>query len=122
MTPIISPIWFYLIGIADDFTFTLWFVGLILAAAGAFSTVCVICSSESERKDPSFPILKKWRKALVIGIIFIMLGNLIPDEETCYRMMAASMITPNNIEMVGESTKNITDYIIESVDELLENK
>lgn len=32
------------------------------------------------------------------------------------------MITPNNIAVVGETAENIVDYIVESVDTLLEKE
>lgn len=36
-------------------------------------------------------------------------------------MMAASIVTPNNIEAAGETATDIIDYIVDSVDELIEN-
>ena len=35
-------------------------------------------------------------------------------------MMAASLITKENIEYVGETGKDIVDYIVDSIDILLE--
>lgn len=42
-------------------------------------------------------------------------------KKTGYAMMAASIVTPNNIEAAGETATDIIDYIVDSVDELIEN-
>ena len=122
MSPIINPIWFYLIGISENLADTLWISGILLTIAGIFATMVVVTATERERNASNFPLIKKWRKAAIFGILLITLGNLVPNEKTCYQMMAASMITPNNLEIVGNSAKDVVDYIVESVDELLENK
>ena len=55
-----------------------------------------------------------------MGLISILCIVLSPSEKACYQMMAASIITPNNLETVGTTAENIIDYIIESVDHLLD--
>ena len=47
---------------------------------------------------------------------------LLPSKETSYKILAASMVTPNNIAAVGETAEDIIDYIVESVDTLLEKE
>lgn len=51
-------------------------------------------------------------------IIALILAALIPESETSYEMLAASIITPNNIEIVGSNTTNLVDYIIDSVNKI----
>jgi hypothetical protein len=36
-------------------------------------------------------------------------------------MMAASLVTPNNIEAVGNTATDIVDYIVDSVDKILDD-
>jgi hypothetical protein len=37
-------------------------------------------------------------------------------------MMAASLVTPNNIETIGNSATDMVDYIVDSVDKILDNE
>ena len=122
MKPIINPFWFYLIGIIEDVDFFLEFWGIIMAAAGLAAIIIpfvVVASNEQEQKI--IDSLKKFTKFLYIGIFCVVLGVLTPSQEACYQVMAASVVTPDNIEAVGDKTTDIIDYIVDSVDQLLED-
>lgn len=98
MEPIISPWWFYLVGIVG-------YVGMALkigALTLGFLAVIVIldCDEESTKK---FCI---WTG--VIAIVMLLLSAFIPDRQTAYTMLAASVITPDNIQAVQG---NIVDFI-----------
>lgn len=112
MNPIISPIWIYLIGISTGVQNTLLIAGGVILAS-------IIAFTLFEDLD----ILKRIcsiKKLFFTGLLLIFLAVLTPSEKTCYAMLAASVITPDNIETVGETSKDIVDYIIESVDKLTE--
>ena len=49
------------------------------------------------------------------------MGLALPSESTCYKMMAAEIVTPDNIEAAGNTAQNIIDYIIESIDKIIES-
>ena len=63
----------------------------------------------------------KGKKGLLPGLLLIILGCLIPGTETVYKMLIASFVTPDNVAAAGDSIYNIVDYIIESVDKLIES-
>lgn len=71
-----------------------------------------------EESEKLFKQLKIPRILITIGLIIAM---LLPSKETGYKMLAASMVTPNNITAVGETAESIIDYIVESADTLLED-
>lgn len=98
MEPIISPWWFYLVGIVG-------YVGMALKigalALGSLAVIVVLdCDEESTKK------LCIWTG--VIAIVMLLLSAFIPDRQTAYTMLAASVITPDNIQAVQG---NIVDFI-----------
>lgn len=98
MEPIISPWWFYLVGIVG-------YVGMALKiGALALGSLAVIviwdCDEESTKK---FCI---WTG--VVAIVMLLLSAFIPDRQTAYTILAASVITPDNIQAVQG---NIVDFI-----------
>ena len=99
MEPIISPWWFYLVGIVG-------YVGMALKigalALGSLAVIVILdCDEESTNK------LCIWTG--VIAIVMLLLSAFIPDRQTAYTMLAASVITPDNIQAVQG---NIADFIM----------
>ena len=113
MTPIISPWWFYLfdiVAVIDGVT-----LAILLILGGIMITIlfaCVICGE-------NFP--KCWKPMLITFIITLFFNLFIPSKETCLQMAVASLVTPDNIAAVSDTTTNIVDYIVDSVDKLLED-
>lgn len=118
MNPIVSPLWFYLIGVTANLKMFLGTVGWILLAPCIFIIMFTVLDSTTE------DVCKKWKslkKFIFLGLLCLFFNYAIPTETACYQMMAASMITPNNIEAIGTATENVVDYIIDSADKLLES-
>ena len=120
MKPIINPLWFYLIGISENVACTFWIVGGLLLAAGIVIGILVMCEGCNMDADMVKTLVKFVKKAIVIGGILVTVGNLTPSKDTCYKMMTAALVTPNNITAVGEAATDVVDYIVDSVDKLLE--
>lgn len=122
MMPIISPIWFYLIHLSSSLSGIGY--GIITFAATAaiiLGIVGLINYDEYGSDDRTYLICAKWfKKCLVATAISVLCIILPPCKETCYQMIAASVVTPDNLKAVGTTAENITNYIIESVDKLLE--
>ena len=115
MKPIINPLWFYLANIVENFG------GLLLAIAGfsgAIFIVLLICGMIGCFEIEKYA--KFLKRLLITCIITSVLTSLCPTKDTCYQMMTATMITPNNITAVGDAATDVVDYIIESVDTLLD--
>lgn len=116
---IINPLWFYLISVSSNlrmaciiiavFAFTIIFIGTILYPL-----------LEAEDMGAEF---KGWRpKLIIIGIVCTFIGILAPSKETCYQMMVASLVTKENIEMTAEAGREAVDYIVDSIDKLLDEQ
>ncbi len=118
MAPIINPLWFYLIDVIvglDDIFFGVAFV------LGFLTIVVLIIGSDNIDFENSKTIKALKRVGVTIITCFVLI-SLTPSEDTCYKMMTAALITPNNIATVGEAATDVVDYIIESVDKLLEEE
>lgn len=122
MNPIINPLWFYLMGVGTSAIYFFGTVGGLLIILGIIALVSGGMEYTDYNKEKGLKILKWAKKYTIIGILICLLAIFIPTKETCYQMIAATVATPNNIEIVGETATDIVDYIIESVDTLLEKE
>lgn len=122
MNPVISPLWFYLIGIGAGAQVLLGVVGGVIAVIAGIALIIGTIKYYDYNHESTLKIIKISKKYFMIGLMIGFFAMLIPSKETCYQMIAATVVTPNNIEIVGETTIDIVDYIIESVDTLLEKE
>lgn len=124
MKPIISPIWFYLVNLASkvgDFAMALIIGGVILTAILAVFLLVVETEGDFESEEER----RRWYGYLKKGIITIIAAGVlycaVPSETTCYKMMAAQVVTPDNIATVGKTGEDIINYIVESVKEITDS-
>ena len=116
MEPIINPLWFYLIDVLAFFGGTARFIGIALIAMTVLGAIFILDRlSEIETWFKS----KTFKKIMILATIMLIIGMLIPAEETAYKMLIASLVTPDNIAATGGAVQDIVDYIINSVNELL---
>lgn len=114
---IINPIWFYLIGVSSNLQIACTVIA-IFALVIVFIGVLMYQILEDIGTD-----FKGWgSKLLIIGIICTFISILMPSKETCYQMMVASFITKENIEITAEAGKEAIDYIVNSIDKLLDEQ
>lgn len=112
MNPIISPMWIYLIHVANTI-YGISIVVLCVSTAIAFGLLIEggTVDLEEERKTTY--------RRLKICAIFIIVSLLalifVPDKKTMYAMIAASMITPDNISGVEEHVIDLIAKIADAV-------
>ena len=118
---IINPWLFYLIGVADSLStfFIALGVTLLLSCIVFIIVVLASCSYSDEYEEKC---LKKSVKGAITGAIFLFIAILIPPKDVSYQMLAASLVTKENIEYATETGKDIVDYIIESANTILKNE
>ena len=119
MKPIINPWLFYFIDKAEDLACPLTVVGILFWIGSLLLFGLIFEDDGSDNARQLWKSLKVPRIFITIGLIIAL---LVPSKETSYKMLAASMVTPNNITAVGETAEDIIDYIVESVDTLLEKE
>lgn len=124
MKPIISPIWFYLVSLADkigSLAMALIIGGIILV--GILALLLIIVETEGDFEDEEER--RRWYGYLKRSIITVIAAGVlycaVPSETTCYKMMAAQVVTPDNISTVGKTSEDIINYIVESVKEITDS-
>ena len=115
--PIISPWIFYWMSVVDNLRS---FIGLIgLSAAGITMWFClywIVTLRTNEAKSVKYK--QKIKPLCCIALVCGALSVLIPNQTTLARMIVASYVTPQNIEiMQGEANKSV-NYLINKIIEV----
>lgn len=112
MEPIINPWIFYLIELFAEIEST----AFIISVLSGIGLIGIIVFGIDSWNTEGFKKLIKW--PTIITISGLILAGLIPTEETMIKMLVASFITPDNVELGVEGVKAIFDYIITTAAEL----
>ena len=105
MKPIISPWLIYFASRADALG-TLFLIVAIVAFA-----VCLIGFDDLTKNG--------FKLFISIGIISVILTVLTPTTETVYTMIVANEITPDSIQAIGKTGKDVVDYITDQIDKVV---
>lgn len=114
MKPIISPWMIYFASRVDSL--------IILAVCILVCCVIVICialmifSEGDIEYESALNFIKKCVIAFIISIVVLVIT---PNTETIYTMMTVNEITPDNIQTIGKTGKNVIDYIIDQIDKIV---
>lgn len=111
--PIISPWIFYWMSVVDNLRSLTGFIGLL--ATGITMWFCLEWIVNFGDKNYSAKYKQEIKLFTCIGLVCAVLFALIPNEKTLTRMIIASYVTPQNIEIVqGEANKSV-DYLINKI-------
>ena len=113
MKPIINPLFIYLISIISALKIVSIFITVF--AVITIIIVGIIYFEEVITEKTGKRILKTATITLIVSMLICI---FVPNEDTCYKMMAASIVTPNNIETI----KDETIKTIEEIANILQNK
>lgn len=106
--PIVNPIWFYLADTIPNIRYVFIAVGL-----------CLFILSIGQIDNN-----KVFRKIVVSGFLALVVGVIIPSQETLYKMVAAKMITPNNIKTVSgyanDTATDISDNLTDTIKDIID--
>ena len=117
MSPVISPSWFYWLGVVNTLVIA---DGIILAISiGAVVFGAWIMFTSWGENDDDYKISKKVVKCMLP--ILIVSGLIIifaPSKETLIEMQIAKFATPDNAEWTVNAVKDVADYIIKAIKEI----
>lgn len=106
--PIVNPIWFYLADTIPNVRYVLIAVSFALF---------IISVGQIDNN-------KVFRKFIIGGFLSLIVGVLIPSQETLYKMVAAKMITPNNIKIVtdyvNDTATNVSDNLMNAIKDIMD--
>ena len=111
MNPIVNPIWFYIISVFNGLKVM---SGILLMSI----VVLVICTLATSFDDINWEMVENKKITKMIIIVSTICASVIlfvPNEETMYKMMIASYITEENVEIAKGEVKELIDYIAEKI-------
>lgn len=115
MNPIIPPSWIYAIHVAD----TVYGVALFALIVSLFALLLFFLNyaidGSDDTKIQKGLTVKGMKVCLVIIVVCMIVIILVPDKKTMYAMIAASVITPDNISGVEEHIVDLITNIANAV-------
>ena len=117
MKPIISPWLIYFASRADNLT---TFFEVI---AGIFGFIAIFTFFDGlvEYNEP-FKFRKTISKSIIGCVVMIIITIMTPNTETIYTMAIVNEITPDNIQTIGKTGKDVVDYITDQIDKVVNDK
>lgn len=118
--PIINPWWLYLYNVIGGVHVVLE----VFLICGFFAFIIItafrIAAAVDPPDDEILDIIKKFFKRIIIGMACITISYiLVPNQDLMMKMFILNNITYENLETVGGVTKEGFDYVMESIDELI---
>lgn len=118
--PIINPWWLYLynvVGGVHAVVEVFMICGIIAFLAGGFFLILAWCDLYNDGIDAFKKIFKRLTIALacIIGVYI-----LVPSQDLMMKMFILDNITYENLETVGGITKEGFDYVMESIEGLID--
>ena len=114
MKPIISPWLIYFASRADNLT---TFFGVI---AGICSIIAIgAFFAGLSGYDEPFKFRKTISKSIIGCVVMTIITIMTPNTETIYTMAVVNEITPDNIQTIGKTGKDVVDYITDQIDKIV---
>lgn len=118
--PIINPWWLYLYNVIGGIHVVLEVFLILGITAFVFIAAFRIAAVVDPPDDEILDVIKKFFKRIVIALACIIIGYiLVPSQDLMMKMFILDNVTYENLETVGGITKEGFDYVMESIDELI---
>ena len=117
MKPIISPWLIYFASRADSLK--------ILAGCILICCIIAICIAFIEGDIDYGSVLTHksfMKKCAIVSVISAVTLVITPSTETIYTMAVVKEITPDNIQAIGKTGKDVVDYITDQIDKVINDK
>ena len=121
MEPIISPWFFYFLHICDDMNLVFIIIFWIsLGFALLTGLVATVDYATRFNEDSYQKMLKVFKISSGICLFSGVISALIPNEKTMYQMLAASLVTPDNINLVEDDIVDFVSKIAKAIQQKVE--
>lgn len=117
MEPIISPWLIYFASRADNLV---TFLGVIAGICGSIA-IGAFFARLAEYSEP-FKFRKTISKSIIGCVVMTIITIMTPNTETIYTMAVVNEITPDNIQTIGKTGKDVVDYITDQIDKIVNDK
>ena len=114
MKPMISPWTIYFASRANNLT----------TFFGAIAGICSIIAMGAffaglAGYDEPFKFRKTISKSIIGCVVMTIITIMTPNTETIYTMAVVNEITPDNIQTIGKTGKDVVDYITDQIDKIV---
>lgn len=113
--PIINPWIFYAADVIGSINLVINVLVWILCIATVTAFSDYMSNRNPYKEAKTIQTRKTFHSLLKILIIVTILNIMIPSQNTFYKMIATSYVTPANIEMIGDNVDKIADKIIDKI-------
>lgn len=117
MEPIISPWLIYFASRADNLV---TFLGVSAGICGVI-VMCALFAGLTGYNEP-FKFRKTISKLIIGCVVMTIITIMTPNTETIYTMAVVNEITPDNIQTIGKTGKDVVDYITDQIDKIVNDK
>ena len=114
MKPIISPWLIYFASRADNLV---TFLGVIAGICGSIA-IGALFAGLAGYNEP-FKFRKTISKSIIGCVVMTIITIMTPNTETIYTMAVVNEITPDNIQTIGKTGKDVVDYITYQIDKIV---
>ena len=114
MEPIISPWLIYFASRADNLV---TFLGVIAGICGSIA-IGALFAGLAGYNEP-FKFRKTISKSIIGCVVMTIITIMTPNTETIYTMAVVNEITPDNIQTIGKTGKDVVDYITDQIDKIV---
>ena len=109
--PIINPMYLYLIDVLHNID--VFNQGVFFLLTVAFVAMAFILAGANDELEEGKKDVKRWLK--IIGVAWLVsfsISIFVPTKDMMYKMLIASYVTTDNIQIVNEAIKtNLQDYL-----------
>ena len=117
MKPIISPWLIYFASRADNLV---TFLGVIAGICGSIAIGAFFAGLVGYNEP--FKFKKTISKSIIGCVVMTFITIMTPNTETIYTMAVVNEITPDNIQAIGKTGKDVVDYITGQIDKVVNDK
>lgn len=130
MKPIINPWIMYIIGLIYNINIVFSIIFIVLLSIFIlilFGIIVTFVDNYTIDEIDSFlddyhDFIKWFKRGCVALVITGTVLILMPSEKTLYSMVVLDNVTPNNIETIGNTGKDVVDYIFDKIDQMNEEE
>lgn len=119
MKPIINPWIIYFSNMLENIGIVITIALVALVIETIIMIFFAVDSYEFNNGDTN-KILSKIKKLIVAIVSCAVLLAVIPSQKTVYTMLVLDQITPNNIKLLGDTGKNVIDYVTDEIGDILD--
>lgn len=114
MTPVISPLVFYVLPIAE----TMSFISLVVSLSSIIGLGIIVWTIYDEKSympnEEKVKFLEKLKKQVTaLAIVFTILAIFIPRESTLTKMIIAQNVTYERVEQATNTVENVYNDIMD---------